>query len=193
MLTAAPHHSLGGRSMCRAPPRHGHKWEGRGHRPRSYTHPPQVLPWHPNVLVLEDCPNSEAVASMLVLWEANRHQYVPDLLDKPSFCHWGGPPAGKESARVVLAKTDIGCHRHNRACGGAIAADNDIDTFAELVAFGRAQVHLHHGKLRLVVYPNVSPGEVGRGVVGLGSLYQEFPQPEEHKECEACNLADADL
>jgi hypothetical protein len=74
----------------------------------------------------------------LPLWEANRHQYVPDLLDEPAFCHWGGPPAGKESAGVVLAKTDVGRHRHNRADGGARAADNDIDTFAELVAFGPA-------------------------------------------------------
>ena len=101
----------------------------------------------------------------MVLWEANRHQYVPDLLDEPAFWHWGGPPAGNESARVVLAKTDVGRHRHNKADGGSIAADNDIDTFSELVAFGPAQVHLHHGQLRHVVHPNVSPGEVGRGVV----------------------------
>jgi hypothetical protein len=86
----------------------------------------------------QSCRPFTAVAGVLVMWEANRHQYVPDLLDEPAFCHWGGPPAGKESAGVVLAKTDVGRHRHNRADGGARAADNDIDTFAELVAFGPA-------------------------------------------------------
>ena len=130
------------------------------------------------------------MSSVLVLWEANRHQYVPDLLDKLAFCHRGGPPAGKESARVVLAKTDVGRHSHNRADGGAIAADNDIDTFAELVAFRPAQVHIHHGQLRHVVHPNISPGEVGHRVVGLGSLYLEFIQPEEPRECKAYNHPD---